>query len=133
MKLLKILALVGTIAGLTACNTGSTTTNSTYISINPQTCNNITASTSCNVQVTYSASSGSSSIGQTLIMSTPNGYAATSTNCSNQPISTNSQTCTFIVSCANNVCNGVASTAYICPANQASSCSSYQSLGLQSY
>ncbi len=133
MKLFKILTLVGIIAGLSACNTGSTSTNSTYISINPQTCNNITANTSCNVQVTYSASSGSSSIGQVLIMSTPTGYTEISTNCGSQPISTTSQTCNFIVSCTNNVCNGVASTAYICPTNQASSCSSYQALGLQSY
>lgn len=133
MKLIKILTLAGIIVGLSACNTGSTSTNSTYISINPSTCNNITSTTSCNVQVTYSASSGSSSIGQTLIMSVPTGYAYTTTSCSNQPISTNSQSCTFIVSCANNTCTGVAGTAYICPANQASSCSSYQSLGLQSY
>jgi len=127
MKLIKILSIVGIIAGLTACNTGSTSsTGSVSIVLNPNQLV-IGPTQSKATTATYSGSSGSSAIGQTLYITPLSGYTITNT-CGSTAISTTSASCSITVMCTQSSGTCPSGTIYICPSNQTSSCSSYNPL-----
>lgn len=107
MKLLKILALVGTIAGLTACNSGTTTgsdvqtfsgnisNNNGSFNIQSGTatgCLTITNNGSCSITFTYY---GSNNYLGPLSINTLSGYTSNISSCSN--ITTWIQSCSFTI------------------------------------